>query len=114
MPSLNHIALICASEDSLKFYADLGFTERTRITRPWDTVVFMDGFGTTLEIFVDPTHPPRASTPENNGLRHICLVPDDFDAAAKKYRVTEFKTDFFGKRLFFINDPDGQPVEIHE
>jgi len=114
MSSLNHVAIICSSEKSLEFYADLGFTERTRIARPYDTVVFMDGFGTTLEIFVDPRHPQRASNPENNGLRHICLVPDDFDAAARKFGVDSPKTDFFGKRFFFINDPDGQPVEIHE
>lgn len=114
MSNLNHIALICSSEESLRFYNDLGFKERTRIKREYDTVVFMDGFGTTLEIFVDPRHPRRASEPENNGLRHICLVPDDFDAAARKYGIEVTKTDFFGKRFFFINDPDGQPVEIHE
>ncbi|MCR4682622.1 MAG: VOC family protein [Clostridiales bacterium] len=114
MSGLNHIALICASEESLRFYADLGFSERTRIVRAYDAVVFMDGFGTTLEIFVDPRHPPRASSPENNGLRHICLVPDDFDAAARRFGVEAPKTDFFGKRFFFISDPDGQPVEIHE
>ena len=114
MSSLNHIALICSSEESLRFYNDLGFTERTRIKREHDTVVFMDGFGTTLEIFVDSRHPQRASNPENNGLRHICLVPDDFDEFARIHGVDSLSTDFFGKRFFFTNDPDGQPVEIHE
>jgi glyoxylase I family protein len=74
----------------------------------------MDGFGPPLEIFVDPRHPPRASNPENHGLRHICLVPDDFEAAIRKNGIDSPKTDFFGKRFFFINDPDGQPIEIHE
>ena len=114
MSNLNHIALICSSEESLRFYTSLGFIERTRFTRSYDTVVFMDGFGTTLEIFVDSHHPQRASDPESNGLRHICLVPDDFDEFARKYGIETPKTDFFGKRFFFINDPDGQPIEIHE
>lgn len=114
MSSLNHVAIICSSEESLKFYADLGFSERTRINREYDTVVFLDGFGTTLEIFVDSRHPQRASSPENNGLRHICLVPDDFEVALSRFGVETPKIDFFGKRFFFIKDPDGQPIEIHE
>ena len=114
MSSINHIALICSSEESLRFYEELGFSERTRIKRKYDTVVFMDGYGASLEIFVDSRHPQRASSPENNGLRHVCLVPDDFDAAARKFGIEAPKTDFFGKRFFFIKDPDGQPIEIHE
>ena len=41
-------------------------------------------------------------------------MADDFEDTAKTFGVTEFKTNFFGKRCFFINDPDGQPVEIRE
>ena len=114
MAGLDHIAMICSSFESLDFYGKLGFKERTRFTRQYDTVVFMDGCGISLEMFIDGRHPERASSPENNGLRHICLVADDFEGTAKTFGVTEFKTNFFGKRCFFINDPDGQPVEIRE
>lgn len=41
MVSLDHIALIVSSEESLKFYKKLGFTETRRIGRSYDTVVFM-------------------------------------------------------------------------
>ena len=53
MVGLDHIALILSSEESLRFYEKLGFTESKRIERPYDTVVLMQCEQIVLEIFID-------------------------------------------------------------
>lgn len=39
---LDHIALIVSKEENLFFYEKLGFIEKNRIERGYDTVVFME------------------------------------------------------------------------
>ena len=70
MIGLDHIALIVSSDESLIFYEKLGFREIERFERSYDTVVFMTCGNIILEIFVDPNHPERVSSPEAKGLRH--------------------------------------------
>ena len=73
-----------------------------------------------LELFSGAGHPPRMSWPEALGLRHLAFRVTDIDAALKvladKGVVAEpVRTDAFtGERMTFINDPDGQPIELHE
>lgn len=55
--ALDHIALIVTKEENLKFYEKLGFREKTRIIRNYDTVVIMEHDEIILEIFVDSNHP---------------------------------------------------------
>ena len=112
MIGLDHIALIASSEDSLKFYEKLGFRETERFERSYDIVVFMKCGNITLEIFVDPNHPERVSSPEAKGLRHMAFTVDkieDLDMEMEKIR-----TDWFGRRFTFVKDPDGLPIEIKE
>ena len=59
MVKLDHIALIVSSERCLGFYMDLGFMEKKRIERNYDTVVLMECDDIVLEIFVDSNHPNR-------------------------------------------------------
>ena len=112
----NHIALICSSEQSLIFYSALGFTETERRERGYDTIVWMsDGF-TKLEIFIDPTHPARVDCPEANGLRHLefdCEHIEQFRETLAEWNPEPI-VEKFGKRVFFVKDPDGCPVEIME
>lgn len=42
---LDHIALIVSSEECLRFYEKLGFKEKNRFERSYDTVVFMETVG---------------------------------------------------------------------
>jgi len=73
MLSLDYIAIIVSSEESLRFYEKMGFRENQRFERSYDTVVFMECGGITLEIFINPKHPERITNPEANGLRHIAF-----------------------------------------
>ena len=111
---LRHISIIVSSEASVAFYSRLGFKEIKRIFRDRDFVVLMEGNGMMLELFVDPSHPNRASKPENLGIRCFSLETDNLDSAIKELECDPIKTDWFGKRYCFTYDPDGLPVQLHE
>lgn len=111
---LDHIALIVSSEKCLEFYMKLGFKETTRIIRDYDTVVFMSNSDVVLEIFIDSNHPERRNSPESKGIRHIAFKVDDLDEIMGKFECHKIGTDWFGKRFVFINDIDGQPIELKE
>ena len=109
---LDHIALIVSSEESLRFYEKLGFRETERFERGYDIVVFMTCGNITLEIFVDPNHPERVSSPEAKGLRHMAFTVDKIEDLDME--MEEIRTDWFGRRFTFVKDPDGLPIEIKE
>ena len=109
---LDHIALIVSKEENLTFYKKLGFIEKNRIERGYDTVVFMENNSIVLEIFIDPNHPARVTNPEAYGLRHIAFVVDDLSKV--DVECEEIRTDWFGRRFTFTKDPDGQPIELKE
>ena len=117
---LHHIAIICSDEKSMAFYRLLGFEESKRIVRPehHDTIVWMQGHGTTLELFIDSTHPQRVSNPEANGLRHLAFSVDDVVAmrdVLKDYNPEPIRQDSYTEeKLFFVKDPAGLPIEIRE
>lgn len=111
---LDHIALIVSKEENFAFYKKLGFIEKNRIERGYDTVVFMENNSIVLEIFIDPNHPARVSGPEALGLRHLCFVVEDLEEMMSKVECEEIRTDWFGRRFTFTKDPDGQPIELKE
>ena len=111
---LDHIALIVSTEECLSFYKKLGFEEKNRIERGYDTVVFMENNFIVLEIFVDPNHPERVSGPEALGLRHIAFVVENLEEVMRDVECEEIRTDWFGRRFTFTKDPDGQPIELKE
>ena len=111
---LDHIALIVSTEECLSFYNKLGFIEKNRIERGYDTVVFMECDGLLLEVFIDPNHPARVSGPEALGLRHLCLVVEDLEEAMSVVKCEEIRTDWFGRRFTFTKDPDEQLIELKE
>ena len=111
---LDHIALIVSKEENLAFYKKLGFKEKNRIERVYDTVVFMECDGLLLEVFIDPNHPARVSGPEAMGLRHIAFVVESLEEVTRDVECEEIRTDWFGRRFTFTKDPDGQPIELKE
>ena len=111
---LDHIALIVSKEENLAFYKKLGFKEKNRIEREYDTVVFMECDGLLLEVFIDPNHPERVSRPEAMGLRHIAFVVESLEEVMRDVQCEEIRTDWFGRRFTFTKDPDGQPIELKE
>lgn len=118
---LDHIAIICSSEQSIDFYKQLGFEETSREDRGYDILVFLNGFGFTLEMFIDPTHPPRVDRPEAMGLRHLALRVDSVEATLDKLKINdelEINAEPIrireGKHFTFFKDPDGLSIELHE
>ena len=112
---IDHIAIIVSSEKSIEFYKNLGFVEVSRIDRGYDTIVFMSGFGVTLEIFIDATHPKRVTNPEALGLRHLAFKVDDLTATIQKLNIiAEPIRENNGKKFTFFKDPDGLPIELRE
>ena len=111
---LDHIALIMSKEENLFFYQKLGFIEKNRIERGYDTVVFMENNSILLEIFIDPQHPARMTGPEAFGLRHIAFVVENLEEVMNVVKCEEIRTDWFGRRFTFTKDPDGQPIELKE
>ena len=126
---LHHIAILCSErEASLRFYETLGFRVTESHVRPErkDEVLFMeqqgcvDGPGIGLELFISEKHPQRVSNPEAYGLRHLALGVTDAEAThmillEAGYAPEPIRTDTFnGRKLFFVKDPDGLPIELHE
>lgn len=111
---LDHIALIVSKEENLSFYEKLGFIEKNRIERGYDTVVFMECDGLLLEVFIDPNHPARVTNPEAMGLRHIAFVVESLEEVMSVVQCEEIRTDWFGRRFTFCRDCDGQPIELKE
>lgn len=115
---LHHISIICSKEETVTFYKGLGFAEVSREVRPaaHDVLVFLTGYGITLEMYIDATHPIRPDAPEARGLRHIGLRVDDLDAtlaALAHLSPTPIRKTPYG-RCAFLRDPDGLPIELHE
>lgn len=112
---IHHFSIIASSEESIDFYSKLGFKEYKRIERRNDTVVLMNGHGQGLEIFIDPSHPPR-STPEPLGLRHLSLRVNKIEETINElgFESGPVLTDWVGVKFCFVADPDGWPVQLHE
>lgn len=126
---LHHIAILCSDrEASLRFYETLGFVVNESHVRPErkDEIIFMeqqgcvDGHGIVLELFISEKHPQRVSNPEAYGLRHLALRTENAEVARENlitagYNPEPIRTDTFnGRKLFFVKDPDGLPIELHE
>ena len=107
MMILNHRAIIVSSEEGIDFYKTLGFEEKSREIRKecHDELVYLSNGLVTLEIYKDPTHPKRLTSPEAYGLRHLCFQVEDIGEDFKEDKKGKFK---------FIYDPDGLPIEIRE
>jgi len=126
---LHHIAILCSErEASLRFYETLGFAVYESHVRPErkDEIIFMeqqgcvDVHGIVLELFITAGNPQRVSSPEAYGLRHLALRTENAEVArenliAAGYAPEPIRTDTFnGRKLFFVKDPDGLPIELHE
>ncbi len=123
MKGLHHIAILASGRaQTLAFYEALGFTVTENHVRPErnDEIIFMEQAGVVLEIFISAGNPPRVSYPEAYGLRHVAFRVEDVAAAredliSKGYAPQALRQDTFtGDAMFFVTDPDGLPIEIHE
>lgn len=115
---LDHIAIICSTEQTIDFYKKLGFKEISREERENDILIFLEGHGFVLEMFIDPAHPQRADHPEAMGLRHLALRVDSVEDTLEELKELHLEAEPIrvraGKHLTFFKDPDGQTIELHE
>ena len=120
---LHHMAIIASEKGrTLAFYEALGFRVKACHPRPErkDEIVFMETAGITLEVFVSQGNPLRVTGPEAYGLRHAAFAVTDAEAAREAllragYQPEPLRCDAInGKAMFFVKDPDGLPIEIHE
>ena len=123
--AIHHAAIICSDyERSKAFYTDvLGLrviAENYRAARQsWKLDLALPGGG-QIELFSFPGAPPRPTTPEAQGLRHLAFAVDDLDAACARLdrlgvTVEPVRVDDnTGRRFTFFPDPDGLPLELYE
>ena len=111
---IHHFTIIASSENSVRFYAKLGFEEYKRISRVYDTVVLMGGFNFGLEIYIDPSHPAKSVEPL--GLRNISLKVNNIEETLESLGINNspIMKDWVGGRFVFIYDPDGLQIQLHE
>jgi len=124
LKGIHHIAIICSDYDrSKKFYTELlGLQIIREVYREARQSFKLDlaiGDQYVIELFSFPSPPPRPSTPESCGLRHLAFMVSDVEKAkesleSKGVFVEPVRTDeFTGKRFTFFADPDGLPLELY-
>jgi catechol 2,3-dioxygenase-like lactoylglutathione lyase family enzyme len=123
--NLGHIALRCHDlEASIAFYEKLGFPEFLRLNeedgKPW--IVYMR-FGDDLYLELFPDGPDeRVPGPAATGVTHLCLTVDDLDVAEAHLKEVGIPLSqprrqtrgVDGNRGMWIEDPDGNRIEIME
>lgn len=120
---LTHAAVRVTDIDrSLEFYTQkLGLAEQFRLTgedgRPW-LVYLKVGEDSFIELF--PGAQGEHIPPENAGYVHICLQVDDihrtYEELTAKGIVPNGEPVYAADNTwqFWINDPDGNPIEFHQ
>ncbi|WP_347254176.1 VOC family protein [Leminorella grimontii] len=122
---MHHIAVICRDyEQSKRFYCHtLGFEllfECYRQERDsWKADLALGGVY-TIELFSFPSPPPRVTSPEACGLRHLAFSVKDLDEAIatlveEGVECEAVRIDpYTGRRFTFFRDPDQLPIELYE
>ena len=108
---LASISIIVSSEKGVNFYKELGFKEIGREIRieMHDELISLSNGNLEVKLYKDATHPIRNRKPESSGIRYFTLEVDDLNV----FGCEEINKDELG-RFIFLNDPDGQPVQIRE
>lgn len=122
--SLGHVAIRVSDVDrTLEFYSGkLGFAEMLRLHhddgRLWLLYLRITD-DQYLEVFPDAVG-ERAPPQDGNGLNHICLTVDDLDDVLRQLGERDvplsrpLKVGADGNRQAWIEDPDGNRIELME
>ena len=122
---IHHAAIICSDYSVSKhFYSEvLGLpiiAEHYRENRHSYKLDLGLPEGGRIELFSFPNAPPRPSTPEAQGLRHLAFAVADVAECkalleAKGVPVEPVRIDeYTSQRFVFFADPDGLPLELYE
>ena len=121
---LGHVAIKVTDLDrSLDYYINkLGFPEMMRLKKD-DGSTWLVYLRITddqyLEVFPGAEN-DRAPGWDANGMNHMCLAVDDIDAVLKRIEAAgialllPLKTAVDGNRQAWIEDPDGNRIELME
>ncbi|MEO6013108.1 MAG: VOC family protein [Devosia sp.] len=124
MTGIGHVAIKVKDLDrSLDYYINkLGFPEMLRLKKDDGSVwlVYLRITDTQyLEVFPGADG-DRAPGWDTNGLNHVCITVDDIDkvlaqiAAAGLSLLLPLKTAIDGNRQAWLEDPDGNRIELME
>jgi glyoxylase I family protein len=125
LKKIHHVAIICSDyEKSKYFYTNiLKFPIINQTFREQRNSYKLDlkvGDNDQIELFSFPHPPPRSSSPEACGLRHLAFEVESITEwvaylESKGVSVEPVRIDeITGKRFTFFKDPDGLPLEIYE
>lgn len=108
---LSSISIIVSSEEGVNFYKALGFKEINRLVRKemHDELIYLSNDELELRLYKDATHPTRNRKPKSLGIRYLTFEVDNLNT----FKDVEIKEGQSG-RFIFLNDPDGQPIQIRE
>lgn len=123
--SIHHIAIICSDyERSKKFYTEVLelkiIREVYRAERKSYKLDLELNDQYIIELFSFPDPPPRPSSPESCGLRHLAFQVESVEETKtrleqKSITVEPIRIDEHTQKKFtFFADPDGLPLEIYE
>lgn len=121
----HHIAIITSDYvRSKRFYTEiLGgkiLAETYRAARQSYKLDLQFADGSQIELFSFPNPPPRPTTPEACGLRHLAFRVADLQQAVDFLEKNAIPCepirfdDLTGKRFTFFRDPDDLPLELYE
>jgi glyoxylase I family protein len=123
--SIHHVAILTDDYERSKFFYTeiLGFKvikETFRKERnSFKLDLSLNGLY-QIELFSFPETKPRASFPEQIGLRHLAFGVNNIEKAReelilKSIDVEAIRIDeITNKRFCFFNDPNDQPLELYE
>ncbi|HJS13641.1 MAG TPA: VOC family protein [Rheinheimera sp.] len=125
LAGIHHVALICSDyQRSKHFYTEiLGLkvlAEHYRAERLSYKLDLQLPDGSQLELFSFPNPPPRPSTPEAQGLRHLAFQVLDVAQVVTHLEsngiaVEPVRIDPYTERAYtFFKDPDDLPLELYE
>ena len=125
LQAVHHIAIICSDyEISKRFYTGvLGLHIVREVYRERRQSYKLDlaiDDHYIIELFSFPHPPPRPSTPEACGLRHLAFEVANLEAAIQHLNNKGVATEpvrvdeYTGKRFTFFKDPDDLPLELYE
>ncbi len=122
---IHHIAIICSNyEVSKMFYTQILNLKIVKETYRQDRNSYkLDlavGDHYQLELFSFNSAPPRLSSPEACGLRHLAFEVEDIDFCIAELLQKGITTEpvridqLTNKKFTFFADPDGLPLELYE